>query len=82
MFKDITTKFNHWGASNWLCLPLNQIYTIQGSYGFDTKFSRISLLFNCSGQCMNNFTGMNLKLYTVGAVVNPTNSTTPQQHYL
>ena len=82
MFDDISIKFNRWGASNWLCLPLNQRYTIEGSYSFDTKFTRISLLFNCSGACMNNFTGMNVRLYTVSAVVNPTNSTRPQQHFL
>ena len=67
---------------NMSCLPLNQRYTIEGSYSFDTKFTRISLLFNCSGTCMNNFTGMNVRLYTVSAVVNPTNSTRPQQHFL
>ena len=49
MFDNINIKFNRWGASNWLCLPLNQRYTIEGSYSFDTKFTRISLLFNCTG---------------------------------
>ena len=82
MFDDINIKFNRWGAANWLCLPLDQRYTIEGSYSFDNTFSRISMLFNCSGQCMNTFKGMNLRLYTVSAVVNPTNSTTPQQHFL
>ena len=82
MFEDIHFKFNRWGAANWLCLPLDQRYKIEGSYSFDSKFTRISLLFNCSGVCMNNFKGMNLRLYTVSAVVNPTNSTTPQQHFL
>ena len=82
MFDDIHLKFSTWNAQNWLCLPLDQRYTIQGSYSFDRIFSRISMLFNCSGACMSGFNGMNIKLYTVNAVVNPTNGTTPQQHYL
>ena len=28
MFDDINFKFNMWGASNWLCPPLDQRYTI------------------------------------------------------
>ena len=47
-------------------------------------------MFNCSteiqpGQtssCMDNFHDYNIKLYTLSVVVNPTNSTTPQQHFL
>jgi hypothetical protein len=82
IISDIDTAFDRWGAQNWLCLPLNHIYTIQGSYGFDTKFTRINILINCSGICMNTFKDMNIKLYTLSRIVNPTNSTTQEQPFL
>ena len=31
---------------------------------------------------MDKFEGMNIRLYTVSAVVNPTNGTQPQKHFL
>jgi hypothetical protein len=48
-------------------------------------------MINCSNEirvelgnksCMDMFTDFNVKLYTLSVVVNPTNCTTPQQHFL
>ena len=65
-----------------MCLPLNKTYTIEGSYGFDNVFSRVCLMLNCSGSCMDNFQDYNFRIYTLSSLVNPTNSTAPIQFFL
>jgi hypothetical protein len=82
MFPNIETEFHQWQASTWRCLPINQTFTIEGNYGFDNVFSRICLMLNCSGSCMDTFHDYNFRVYTLSSLINPTNGTQHVQYFL
>ena len=81
-FENINEDYLIWGAKDWLCLPLNKTFEIQGSWTLDGAYSSINVLFNCTGNCSNSFDSLNIFFYTMSSSVNPTNTTSPEQFYI
>lgn len=81
MFKDINQTFPLWGAADWLCLPLNKSYQLQGSWTLSDIYSSINVQFLCNGSCSSLFDNLNIYFYTLSSIANP-NNPDPEQYFL
>ena len=71
ILQGIEHKFSLWNATNWLCLPLNQNYDLEGSWSLNGNYQSINILFECSGVCQALSQGINIDFFTLSPIVNP-----------
>ena len=81
-FERIRQKFHKWNAGQWLCLPINRTFDIEGSWYLDGKYQSINVLFQCHGNCTRLSDGINIDFYTLSSVANPHNGSEPEQYFL